>query len=88
MTPKEFEELTYKNSREDYGLCPPPTDAQEGLNILINHFLGELWYVTLPLNTEQTNTEAIYEILNKNKKPKSFLKKVLNFPKKFFSLIY
>jgi hypothetical protein len=53
----------------DYGICPPPTDAQTGLNVLIEYFLGSDWYVPLPLSTEQVNTEAICLILslyNKN----------------------
>ncbi len=45
--------------------CPPITKAQDGLNVLIKHFLGDDWYVVAPLCTEQVNTEAIYEILGK-----------------------
>ena len=56
------------NSKEDYGLCPPPLNAQEGLNVLIEHFLGKGWYVTMPLNQEQVNTQAVYEILEKYSK--------------------
>jgi hypothetical protein len=50
---------------KDYGIFPPPTEAQEGLNVLIKHFLGEDWYTANPINQEQANTEAIYQILSK-----------------------
>ena len=42
----------------------PPTQAQEGIDILIKHFLGDNWYC-ISTNNEQANTEAIYEILQK-----------------------
>lgn len=60
----------------DYGIFPPPTEAQEGLNILIKHFLGEDWYTANPISQEQVNTEAIYQILeNHPKKKKCFFTK-------------
>ena len=65
MTPQEFEKQLYENAKEDYGICPPPTTDRDGLRILINHFLGENWYVVMPLGHEQVNSEAIYEILQK-----------------------
>lgn len=75
MEIKEFEKII--STKGDYGLCPPPIEAQEGLNILIKHFLGKDWYVTLPISQEQLNTEAIYEILSKHPKKKS-LKEMFN----------
>ena len=68
MKPEEFLDIVYKKSNIDYGLCPPPIKAEEGLDILIKHFLGKDWYVTMPLSTEQVYTEAIYQILEKHKK--------------------
>lgn len=65
MTPQEFQNLLYENTDEDYGICPPPTTDRDGLRILINHFLGDDWYVVMPLGHEQVNSEAIYEILRK-----------------------
>ena len=62
MDLKEFEKIVSKNG--DYGLCPPPIEAQEGLNVLIDYFLGEDWYVTMPVSQEQCNTEAIHSILS------------------------
>jgi hypothetical protein len=52
------------------GIFCPPTDAQTGLNVLINHFLGEDWYVVSPVSPKQVNTEAILEILYRYPKPR------------------
>ena len=70
MKAEEFIKDVYKNTNEDYGILAPPTDAQHGLNILINHFLGEDWYATTPISNAQVNTEAIYEMLKKYPKHK------------------
>lgn len=73
---EEFIKYELEKSDKDYGLCPPPTNAQEGLDILIKHFLGDDWCSLLPVSQEQVNTEAIYEILYKYSKKKSLLKKL------------
>lgn len=67
MTTDGFREyLKEKHKGEDYGIFAPPTEGQEGLNILIHHFLGEDWYDTSGVtSTTQVNTEAIYQILKK-----------------------
>ena len=75
MKLKEYE--TYVKSLDDYddyGLCPSPISADKAMNILIDHFLGEDWYVSMPLSNEQVYTEALYIILNKTQK--SFLRKL------------
>lgn len=66
MRPKEFLETVNKEADYDYGLCPPPIKADKGLQILIDHFLGENWYVSLPMSDEQMYTQAIFEILERN----------------------
>lgn len=78
MRPEEFCKFAYENDekgKDYYGIFPPPTNAQVGLNILIKHFLGEDWYTTLSMHNEQVNTEAIAEILyrypNKEDKKKN-----------------
>ena len=78
MDADKFARMVRENSDFDYGICPPPIDAQEGLNILIEHFLGSDWYTVLPLCQKQVNTEAIYEILRKhtNKKPSQWMDKI------------
>ena len=52
----------------DYGLCPPAMDAQVALNELKRYLLGDDWYVVLPVNAEQCNTEIVYEIERRYKK--------------------
>jgi hypothetical protein len=54
------------NRKKDYGLCPPPIEAQKALDILTKHFLGEDWYVSLSMGREQVNAEAVYDILSNN----------------------
>jgi hypothetical protein len=65
MDYEEFLDIVYSKSEKDYGILAPPTTAQDGLNVLINHFLGDNWYVVNPLSTEQVNTEAVTQILIK-----------------------
>lgn len=70
MKADDFLEEVYHKQDKDYGLCAPPTNAQDGLNTLMNHFLGEDWYTTCSMHNEQVNTEAIYEILKRYPKGK------------------
>lgn len=74
MTPDEFLDQLYEDEKEKeyYGIFPPPTDAQHGLNILIEHFLGKDWYASGSMHTAQVNSEAIHEILKRYPKKKSF----------------
>ena len=78
MTPEKFIEIVRKESPKDYGLCPPPIKAERAMDILIEHFLGENWYVTLPMGVEQVYTEAICQILKENPKRKSFIKRLFH----------
>ena len=55
----------FANSKMDkYNIYPRSTEAQEGLDILIEHFLGKDWYVVDPLPQKQVNTVAVYQILS------------------------
>ena len=72
MDSEKFVKMVHENANFDYGICPPPIDAQYGLNILIKHFLGPDWYVIMPLCQRQVNTEAVYAILKKYPEKKSF----------------
>jgi hypothetical protein len=54
---------------KDYGILAPPTTAQDGLDVLRKHFLGDGWYTVNPLSTEQVNTEVVAEILMKYPDP-------------------
>lgn len=75
MKAKEFLNKSREESSKDYGLCPPPTSAQAGLNVLIEHFLGKDWCVTMSMGAEQVNTAAIFEILEKYPDKKSIKEK-------------
>ena len=81
LSPKsKFIQGILNNNPYDYGICPPPIKAQDALNVLITHFLGENWYTVLPLNQEQVNTSAVYQILEEHTlEPKN----ISNYLKKF-----
>ena len=80
MTTQEFLEIVHKhNNGKTYGLCSQPFPADKGLDILIEHFLGKDWYVTLSMSTEQVYTEAICDILEKTQKKKSVLSRWVGF---------
>ena len=55
----------------DYGICPPPMDANVAINELQNFFLGKDWYVSLPIGHEQVITEIVYQIETKHKRLKA-----------------
>lgn len=80
MTPKEFAKFAYEkaNGEFDNDLMPPPTTAEDGLGILIKHFLGDDWYCMLPVHITQIYTEAISEILQKYPKKASLLERIRN----------
>lgn len=83
MKPEQFIELAHAKADRDYGLCVPPTTAQDGLNVLIKHFLGDDWYVTMPYGSGQVNTEAIYDILSQYRGKSTIGKRI----QKAFSII-
>ncbi len=62
MTRDDFLDIVYEKHGDKYGLMPPPTTDKEGLDILIDHFLGD-YYSVNPISREQFNTEAICRIL-------------------------
>ena len=45
----------------DYGIFPPPMNAQVAVNELCRFFLGEDYW-TIVNNNEQANTEIVFEI--------------------------
>jgi len=59
---KKFVEKSAKEYG-DCGIMAPQTPAQVALNEIIHHLLGDKWYVVDPLNQEQVNTVAVYEII-------------------------
>lgn len=46
----------------DYGICPPPINAQIALDELRRYFLGDDWYSVMSGSVEQINTEIVYSI--------------------------
>lgn len=66
---EEIRERVLSLTKEgNYGMISPPMDAQVALNEICKHLLGEDWHVTTPMNTEQINTNIVYEIERKYKK--------------------
>ena len=67
-TNKEIAERILKLAEPgDYGIFPPPMDAQVALNELCRFFLGDDW-CTITMSNKQVNTEIVYEIESKYKK--------------------
>ena len=80
MKTEEFLKIVDEhNNGKTYGLCPQPFPADKGLDVLIEHFLGKDWYVTLSMSKEQVYTEAICNILHKTQKRKSFISRFFGF---------
>lgn len=80
MTAQEFFEMQCRKANWQDEIMAPPTEAQEGLDILIKHFLGEDWYC-ISTNNSQGSTEAIYEILQKYQQ-KGIIKRIKRFWRK------
>lgn len=53
------------------GKCPQPMNADTAIDELTNFFLGEDWYVTMPIGREQVISEIVYSIETQNKKYKA-----------------
>jgi len=77
MTAEQFLAKKCRESKIDYGILPPPTSAEEALEILTVHFLGHDWCTANPMSAEQVYTEIVVSILDKTQ-PKSFLKRLFN----------
>ena len=78
MTGEEFYRKRMDETKwpED-DLCDPPTDPRMAIHILIDHLLGEDWYVAMPEGDDQVITVAVAEILSKYPKNRfsAFVKK-------------
>jgi hypothetical protein len=77
MKPEEFLDMQLNKSKVDYGLAPPPTTAQEAIDVLCEHFLGKNWYIVMPVSNEQVITAIVANILDKTQ-PKNIVKRILN----------
>ena len=56
---------------KDYGIFPPPMNAQVAINELCRYFLGENWYGPGSGSIEQSNTNIVYFIESRLKKYKA-----------------
>jgi hypothetical protein len=65
---KSFDAMRENIEDNSYGICPAPLPAQVALNILIDYLLGDDWYVSSSLCTEQVNALAVEHILEKYSK--------------------
>ena len=77
MKAEDFLDEVYKSSKEDYGILPPPTKAEDALRVLKDHLLVEDWYVVNPISQEQVYTELVVDILNKTQ-PKNWFQRLFN----------
>ena len=50
------------SDKKDYGACPAPVTDRAFVEEIIRYFLGDKWFVTLPLSSKQVNHEALVEI--------------------------
>lgn len=55
-----------ENDALDCGILSPPMSADQAMEFLKDYLLGENWYTVNPLNSEQVNTEIVFEILWKH----------------------
>ena len=70
-TDKQIQERISKLCKNgDYAICPQPMNANVAINELKNFFLGEDWYVVMPIEHEQVITEIVYAIETKYKRLK------------------
>lgn len=65
--------------RQDENFYPRPTSDKHFRRLIIDHFLGEDWYVIDPLSSEQINTVALAEIMGKYKGYKNKKVKYMRF---------
>jgi hypothetical protein len=65
---KGFEPMKDNICDTSCGLCPAPMKAQESLDILTSYLLGDDWYTTMSINTEQCNAIITEQILDKYSK--------------------
>lgn len=71
-TDEEIKERLLKLCKKgDYGMCPPPMDANVAINELADFFLGEDWYSSMPIGQEQIIAEIVYSIETKHKNLKA-----------------
>lgn len=72
----DFQKEENKKPINEREILPPSTDPQLVVNCLQDLFLGENWYVAVPISTKQINTVILHDILYKYCKAyRKYLKK-------------
>lgn len=62
-TDEQIRERLLKLCKEgDYGICPPPMDANVALDELRDFFLGKDWYSSFGVGNEPSISEIVYQI--------------------------
>ena len=57
-----YDRIIRLTDKKNYGICPPCMDAQVALDELCRYFLGDHYYIALPLPAKQANTQIVYDI--------------------------
>lgn len=71
-TDEEIRERLLKLCKEgDYGICPPPMEANVALNELRDFFLGKDWYSSFADGSKPTFSEIVYQIETRCKSKKA-----------------
>lgn len=58
-------------NQKDYGMYPPPMDAQVAIDELARYLLGNDWHIVMPIGAKQANTQIVYEIERKYREVRS-----------------
>ena len=66
MTYEEFSKTQFDGD----SILPKGIEAQEAINILWDHFIGENYYINYPASNNQANAEFVGYMLYKYRKPK------------------
>lgn len=53
---------------EEGNLCPPELDPQTAIYFLCDYLLEDGFYISMPVNAKQGNTELVYAILERHSK--------------------
>ena len=65
-TDEQVRERLLKLCKEgDYGMCPPPMEANVAISELRDFFLGQDWYASFPIAHKPSISETVYQIKKK-----------------------
>ena len=74
--------------RDEHGYCmTDEMEAQAALTFLMDHILGEDWYIVAPMRNFQANPIIVNAIIDKyNKETEGFFSKIVRLFKESFNL--